>query len=90
MKIDIGGLQFPQLPPSYRAKMEVWILVLTVSSLVVSSQACPSRHFSAVLVATIDQTVEDPKIHIEDPKLYFFKKVLYLQEEEIQHVFEFL
>ena len=68
--------------------MEVWILVLTVSSLVVSSQACPTGHFSAVFVITVDQTVEDPHVYIEDPKLDFFKNVLHLQEEEIQHVFE--
>ena len=54
--------------------MRVWILVLAVSSLVVSSQACPPEHFSAAVVASIDQTVEDPQIFIEDPKLYFFKK----------------
>ena len=68
--------------------MEVWILVLAVSNLVVSSQACPPRHFSAVVVETLDETVEDQKIHIDDPKLYFFKKILRLQEEEIHHVFE--
>ena len=68
--------------------MKVWILVLAVSSLVVSSQACPPGHFSAMIVYSIDQTVEDPRVVIEDPKLYFFKKVLRLQEEEIHHVFE--
>ena len=68
--------------------MEVWILLLTMSNLVMSFQTCPPRHFSAVIVATIDQTVEDQNIHIEDPELYFFNKVLHLQEEEIHNVFE--
>ena len=68
--------------------MRVWILVLAVLSLVVLSQACPPGHFSAVIVGSIDQTVEDPQIFIEDPKLYFFKEVLHFQEEEIHHVFE--
>ena len=70
--------------------MKVWILILAVSSLVVSSHACPPGHFSAVIVATIDQTVafEDGNFHIEDPKLYYFRNVLRLQEEEISHIFE--
>ena len=68
--------------------MEVWVFVLAVSSLVVSSQACPPRHFSAVIVGSIDQTVDTQTFLIEDPKLYFFKEVLHLQEEEIHHVFE--
>ena len=68
--------------------MKVWILILAVSSLVVSSQACPPGHFSAVFVSSIDQTVEDLNIHIEDPNLSFFKEILHLQEEEIHHVFE--
>ena len=68
--------------------MKAWILILAVSSLVVSSQACPPRHFSAVIVSSIDQTFEDPEIHIEDPKLSFFKRVLHFEEEEIHYVFE--
>ena len=70
--------------------MKVWILILAVSSLVVSSssQACPPRHFSAVIVGSIDQTVEDPNVFDEDPKLYFFKEVLHFREEEIHRVFE--
>ena len=74
----------------YRAKMKVWILVLAVSSLVVSSssQACPPRHFSAVIVASIDQKVEDPIVHIEDPELLFFRKGLHFEEDEIYHVVE--
>ena len=68
--------------------MKVWIFILAVSSLIVSSQACPPRHFSAAIVASIDQIVEDPEIHIEDPRLIFFKKVLRFQEEEIYHIFE--
>ena len=68
--------------------MNVWILILAVSSLVVSSQTCPPRHFSAAFVASIDQTFEDANIHIEDTELYFFRKVLHLQEDEIYNVFE--
>ena len=72
----------------YRAEIKVWILIFAVLSLVVSSQACPPGHFSGVIVASIDQTVENPRLYIEDPKLYFFKEVLHFQEEEIHHVFE--
>ena len=75
---------------SYRAKMKVWILIilLAVSSVVVSSQTCPPRHFSAVVVITVDQTVEDQAIHIGDSELHFFKKVLHFQKEEIHNIFE--
>ena len=68
--------------------MKVWILVLAVSSLTVPSQTCPPGHFSAVIVASIDQTVEDPVAHIEDPKLLFLRKGLHFEEEEIKHVFD--
>ena len=68
--------------------MKVWILILAVASLIVSSQTCPPRHFSAVVVASIDQTFEDPDIYVADSELIFFKKALKLREEEIHHVFE--
>ena len=69
--------------------MKVWILVLAASSLVVLSQACPPRHFSAVIVGSIDQTVEDLELgNIQDPELLFFRRTLRFREEEIQHVFE--
>ena len=68
--------------------MKVWILILAVSGLIVSSQACPPRHFSAVIVTSLDQTVEDPRIRVADPKLIFFKKALRLHEDELYYIFQ--
>ena len=68
--------------------MKIWILVLAVSSLAASSQACPPGHYSAVIVGSIDQTNDFPAISRDDPKLLFFRKRLNFQEDEINHVFE--
>ena len=68
--------------------MKVCTLVLTVSSLVASSQACPAGHYSAVIVGSVDQINENPSIYSEDPSLLFFRKGLNLQEDEINHVFD--
>ena len=66
--------------------MKVWILAFAVSSLAVLSKTCPPKHFSAVFVTSIEQTVEDPQIHHDDPELIFFKKVL--KFDEVQHIFD--
>ena len=57
--------------------MKVWIysLVFAVSSLTVSSQTCPSDHFSAVFVATADQVLDATIPIVPDPDLTFFKNV---------------
>ena len=68
--------------------MEVWVLILALSSLVGSSQACPPGHFSAVIVGSVDQTIEELDLISEDPELLFFRKGLHFQEDEINHVFE--
>ena len=65
--------------------MNVWILVFVALSLIASSQTCPPKHFSAVIVTTIEQTVEDLQIHHDDPELVFLKKVL--KFDEVDHIF---
>ena len=55
---------------------------------VVSSQTCPSSHFSAVIVASIDQTVDIPSVQRNDPELTFFKEVLKFPEDELQYTLE--
>ena len=49
--------------------MKVWIysLVFAALSLAVTSQTCPSAHFSAVFVATLDQTIDEPVLARPDP-----------------------
>ena len=70
-------------------KVCIHILIFAVSSLAVSSQTCPSEHFSAVFVASIDQTIDDPsQFHHDDPELTFLKEVMRFTEEEITHIFE--
>ena len=71
--------------------MKVWIhiFIFAVSSLAVYSQSCPPKHFSAVFVTSIDQTIDDPsQFYLEDPELTFLKRVMRFQEEEIDHIFE--
>ena len=70
--------------------MKVWILILAVSSLVVTvaTQVCPPTHFSAVIVGSVDETVEGLDFISEDLELLFFRKGLHFDEEEIHHVFE--
>ena len=69
--------------------MKVWIYIITfaVSSSSVLSQACPSEHFSATFLATIEQTADSPFLIQEDPELTFFRNTMMFREEEIQHVF---
>ena len=69
--------------------MKIWIhlLICAVLSLTVSSQTCPSEHFSAVIVATIDQNIDDPShIYNDDPEFNFLKDVTRFTEEEIPHI----
>ena len=70
--------------------MKVWIysLVFAVSSLTVSSQTCPSDHFSVIFVGTIETTIDGPAIDVPDPELYFFRNVLKFRDEDIAHFVE--
>ena len=70
--------------------MKVWIysLVFAVSSLAVSSQTCPSDHFSAIFVATVEQTLDFAEPAIDDPELYYFKSILKFRDNEIEHTFK--
>ena len=71
--------------------MKVWIYILSfaVSRLTALAQTgCPPEHFSAVIVASIDQTVP-PDLIPDDPELNFFKKVMKFDEDEIQDAFEY-
>ena len=70
--------------------MKVWIysLVFAVSSLAVSSQTCPSDHFSVIFVGTIETILDELAIDIPDPELSYFKNVLKFRDEEIVHFFE--
>ena len=74
----------------YTANMKVWILIIAVLSLavLVSSQTCPPKHFSAVFVASVDQTVDIPSVQVADPELTFFKEVLKFQEDEMQYALD--
>ena len=66
--------------------MEIYNLMLAVLTLTVSSQTCPSDHYSAVFVATIDQAIDNPNlIDLPDPELYYFYNVRY---QEILHITE--
>ena len=58
-------------------EIKVWIcsLVLAVSGLTVSSQTCPSDHFSAIFVGTIETIVDDLAIDVPDPELHFFRNL---------------
>ena len=70
--------------------MKVWIfsVVFAVSGLAVSSQTCPSDHFSAIFVATIETIVADLTATSPDPELYFFRNVLKFRHEDIVHFAE--
>ena len=70
--------------------MKVWIhiFIFAVSSLAVYSQSCPPKHFSAVFVASIDQTIDPTQLHQDDPELIFLKRVMRFQEEEIDYIFQ--
>ena len=74
----------------YSFKMKMWFLIFAVSSLTVSSQACPPGHFSAVFVTSIQQVVDDPRTFMrhDDPELTFFKSVMKFDDDEINYVTE--
>ena len=69
--------------------MKVWIhiFIFAVSSLAVLSQTCPSERFSAVFVASLEQSV--PNLYYNDPKLNFFTNIMQFSEDEIQDSFEY-
>ena len=69
-------------------KVCIYSLVFAVSSLTVSSQTCPSDHFSAIFVGTIETTVDDLTATVPDPELYFFRNVLKFRYEDIVHFAE--
>ena len=69
-------------------KVCIHILIFVVSSLTVFAQTCPSDHFSAVFLASIDQTL-DSELIPDDPGLNFFKKVMKFDEDEIDDAFEY-
>ena len=72
-------------------KMKVWIYILVfvmLSLVAVNSQTCPSGHFSTVLTATIDQTLDGPVIIKDDPELTFFKTNLKFRDSDIQHTID--
>ena len=70
--------------------MTFWIqlLILAVSSLSVLSETCPSDQFSAVITASLDQTIDDPFLPMDDPELSYFKTIMKFREATIQHVTE--
>ena len=72
------------------SEMKIWIysFVLAVSCLEVSSQTCPSDHFSAIFAATLDQTINTPTVNVPDPELNFFMNVLKFRYQDIIHFAE--
>ena len=70
--------------------MTFWIqlLILAVSGPAVLSQTCPSKHFSAVFIATVDKIIDDPILRVVDSNLTFLKTVMKFRENEIQHAID--
>ena len=70
--------------------MRFWVYFIgfVVSILAVSSQSCPSDHFSAIFVLTADQTIEEPIIVVDDPELTFLTDVLKFREQDLRHFIE--
>ena len=66
-------------------EIKVWIcsLVFAVSSLIGSSQTCPSVNFLVIFVGIIETTVDDLAIDVPDPKLHFFRNFLKFRDEDI-------
>ena len=63
--------------------------MLAVLTLTVSSHTCPSDHYSAVFVATIDQAIDNPNlIDLPDPGFYYFYNVLKVRYQDILHITE--
>ena len=73
--------------------MKVWIsiLVFAVSNLLVeSAESCPSDHYSAVFVATVDKISDGvPRIGFSDPDLVFFKNVMKFTDTTTLHSLDF-
>ena len=70
--------------------MSFWVYFISfvVSILAVSSQSCPSDHFSAIFVVTANHTMEEPLVDVDDPELTFFIDVLKFRPQAIGHFFE--
>ena len=65
------------------------ILVFSVAAVAASPRTCPSEQFTAVFTSIIDQTIDNrTSVITQDPEFSFFKKVLNLRENAIQHIFE--
>lgn len=67
--------------------MKIWIRLLSFAILTVTtfSKSCPSEFFSAVFTATIEQTVDDPNLLLDDPDLNFFKEYMKFKDGEIEY-----
>ena len=63
--------------------------MIALSSQAVSSQTCPSDHFSAVFTATVDTiSTGIPSFGPDDPELYFFKETLGFRDADIKYITE--
>ena len=72
-----------------RMKFCLYFLVIALSSQAVSSQTCPSDHFSAVFTATVDTiSTGKPSFGPDDPELSFFKETLGFRDADIKHTLE--
>lgn len=69
-------------------KIWIYILVFATSSLAIMSQSCPAEQFPAVFTATIEQTVDDRDLIVDDPELMFFKNYMKFRDVDIQRTFE--
>ena len=72
-----------------RMKFCLFFLVIALSGQTVLSRTCPSDHFSAVFVATVDTiTTGKPSFGPDDPELSFFKETLGFRDADINHAIE--
>ena len=89
MSASVGWLMLCRV---HKSVMKIWFycLVFAVPSLAVSSQTCPSDHFSAIFAATVDHTLAEDDLYgiYHDPELYFFTPVLNFRDRDIGHVAE--
>ena len=72
--------------------MKIWlnILILSLLSLTVFAQICPSDPPTAVFVTQMDQTINHKwhELWRDDPELTFFKELMKYREEAILHTTE--
>ena len=58
-----------------------------MSSLAVLSQICPSDHFSATFMGTVDKVFTGaPSASVVDPEQKYFKEILGFRDNDIQHI----